>query len=201
MNALKKMNPVLSVNPQLNHIVSCCLADYMDTITGIKFEYTSEGVPENGKQIHAMWVRAKEHEGTFKVFNGANDARNLYFSPHVNLMYRAVHDLDHAKAYELGRGTTKYEDELYLNCLMAKRVYDYALDHFTQAQALAAFFAMYHDTVGQVKYYKERGDFCADQRSNTVALLNECKGYAAVNRCALGVARQVMLGYLNECGL
>ena len=194
------------VNPKLDTIVYRCLSDAVSEITKnnrITFEYTDKGVPETGKAIHAMWEQAKYANVPFKVFSGANAAENLYFSPSVNLLYRAVHDVDHALAYSVGRGTTKFEDEVYLNCLMAKRVYDWTMncDIYTEADALAAFFAVYHDTVGQVHYYKEHSDFCVNQRENTIKLLNECKGVAFLKHGMITPARQVMIGMLEACGV
>ena len=188
------------VNAKLNTIVACALQAEINRC-GLQLEFTSEGVPSTGKAIHAMWEVSKREGLPFKVFNGANDARNLYFSAGVNLCYRAVHDVDHAIAYEIGRGTTKYEDELYLNCLMARRVYLHAIKNNDSLTALHAFFAMYHDTVGQVKFYKEHGTFLVNQRAHTVQLLNECTGMHFVNRGMLRPAYQVMINYLNECGV
>ena len=168
--------------------------------SGLDFLYTADA-PETGKAIHAMWQNCKQFSAPFRVFNGANDADNLYFSPEVNLMYRAVHDLDHAIAYEVGRGTTKYEDELYLNCLMAVNAYKYTVKHSSTERALKVFFAVYHDTVGQVKYYREHGDFCVNQRANTITLLNECCGVRAVLSGKIRVAYEIMQGYMVECGL
>lgn len=194
------------VNPKLNLIVYRCLSEAVQGLTlnnELCFAYTSDGVPETGKAIHAMWREAKQGRMPFKVFNGANDASNLYFSPRVNLLYRAVHDVDHAIAYSVGRGTTKFEDEVYLNCLMAKRVHDWCLncDVYTEADALAAFFAVYHDTVGQVLYYRDQGDFCTDQRGNTIKLINGCSGVEFLRQGMLAPARQVMVAYLTECGV
>ena len=168
--------------------------------SGLDFQYTTDA-PETGKAIHAMWQNCKQFSAPFRVFNGANDADNLYFSPEVNLMYRAVHDLDHAIAYEVGRGTTKYEDELYLNCLMAVNAYKYTVKYSSTERALKVFFAVYHDTVGQVKYYREHGDFCVNQRANTITLLNECCGVRAVLSGKIRVAYEIMQGYMVECGL
>ena len=168
--------------------------------SGVDFQYCTD-VPETGKAIHAMWQNCKQYGAPFRVFNGANDADKLYFSPEVNLMYRAVHDLDHAVAYEIGRGTTKFEDELYLNCLMAVNAYKYTVKHSSTERALKVFFAVYHDTVGQVLYYKEHRDFCVNQKVNTMRLINECKGVQAVLSGKIRVAYQVMQAYMVECGL
>lgn len=194
------------VNQKLNLIVYRCLSEAVREITlnnEISFQYTDKGVPESGKAIHAMWEQAKYGNVPFKVFSGANDAENLYFSPRVNLLYRAVHDVDHAIAYSIGRGTTKYEDEVYLNCLMAKRVHDWCLncDTYTEHDALLAFFAVYHDTVGQVEYYRDNGDFCTNQRENTIKLMNDCKGVAFLKHGMIAPARQVMVGMLKACGV
>lgn len=170
---------------------------------GIDFEYTEQDVPSTGKGIHLMFEQAKLGKCRFKVYSGANDADTLYFSPQINLLYRAVHDIDHAIAYYFGRGTTKLSDELYLNCLMAKRVYDWTIKccAYTHEDALEAFFAMYHDTVGQVHYYREHKDFCTDQRANTAKLISECLGVQSVRKGDINTATQVMRSYMVECGL
>ena len=188
------------VNPVLDRIFSAALrsAVYNETIVP---EYTSEGVPESGKAIHAMWLSSKERDTPFRVLNSSNDGHLLYFSEGTNLLYRFIHDLDHAVAYEVGRGTTRYEDELYLNCLMARRVYLHAIKTHDSLTALAAFFAVYHDTVGQVKFYKEHGTFLVNQRAHTVQLLNACTGMHFVNHGMVRLAYQVMIGYMVECGL
>lgn len=194
------------VNQKINLIVYRCLSEAVKELTlnnELSFVYTDKGVPETGKAIHAMWQQAKYGNVPFKVFNGANAAENLYFSPRVNLLYRAVHDVDHAIAYSIGRGTTKYEDEMYLNCLMAKRVHDWTLccDSYTEHGALLAFFSVFHDTCGQVEYYKEHADFCTNQRENTIKLMNECKGVAFLKHGMIAPARQVMISMLKACGV
>lgn len=204
MSAMKPL--VHPVDVRLNGIVMQCLRETLATMkvnNGITIRYTSEAVPETGKAIHAMWQEAKLGRTPFRVLNSANDPENLYFSPQVNLLYRAVHDIDHALWYSAGKGTTKFEHELFLNCLMAKRVYDWCMQdaYYTEQDALLAFFAVYHDTVGQVYYYKEHGDFVVNQRENTVELMNNCKGVWATKRGMLRIAYTVMRSYLRECGL
>lgn len=169
--------------------------------TNLEFEYSTEGIPSTGVAIHRMWWSASRGVGTFRVFNGSNEAHNLYFSPDVNLLYRTVHDLDHAVAYEVGRGTTKYADELYLNCWLAKRAYLYAIKHHSSLDALRLFFEVYHDTVGQVHFYKVNGVFLVNQKANTTKLLNHCAGYSFVKHGQVRLAYQVMIAYLIECGL
>lgn len=204
MSAMKPL--VRPVDVRLNGIVMQCLRETLATMmvnNGITIRYTSEAVPETGKAIHAMWEQAKLGMCAFHVLNSANEAENLYFSPQVNLLYRAVHDIDHALWYRAGKGTTKFEHELFLNCYMAKRVYDWCTQdvYYTEQDALLAFFAVYHDTVGQVYYYREHGDFVVNQRANTVELMNNCKGVWATKRGMLRIAYTVMRGYLQECGL
>lgn len=196
------------VNERLNNIVLLCLARTkkamsLDNEITVSYSADETKVPSTGKAIHAMWEQAKAGECTFLVYSGANEASNLYFSPQVNLLYRTVHDFDHALNYKVNRGTTKYKDELYLNCLMSKRVYDWTLcsDYYTEQDALLVFFAMYHDTCGQVQYYKEHGDFVVNQRQNTVSLLANCKGYKAALAGQLHLAYQVMQACLHECGV
>ncbi|QNO11428.1 hypothetical protein Aristophanes_00004 [Acinetobacter phage Aristophanes] len=197
---------VQPVDVRLNGIVMQCLRETLATMmvnNGITIRYTSRDVPETGKAIHAMWEQAKLGMTPFRVLNSANDPENLYFSPQANLLYRAVHDIDHALWYSAGKGTTKFEHELFLNCLMAKRVYDWCMQdvYYTEQDALRVFFAMYHDTVGQVYYYREHNDFCVNQRNNTVKLMSECKGVWATQRGMLRIAYNVMQSYLRECGL
>ena len=194
-NQMSQMQPV---NAQLDYLFKCALVDALDGVPR-KFVYTWEGLPSTGNGLYELWSRGAGSE--FRLFNGSNDAQDLYFSPSTNLAYRAVHDVDHAVAYSVGQGTTKYEDELYLNCLMAKRAYDYAVHRVPPCVAHQLFVAVYHDTVGLVHYYKQYNDFCADQRSNTAKLLSECLGNKYAKMGNIRQANQVMLAMLVECGL
>lgn len=174
----------------------------IDTVDYIEFEYTEVNVPQSGKGIYKMYHDACSGAGTFRVFSGANNAADLYFSPKTNLAYRAVHDLDHAALYAEGRGSTTKENELYLNCLMAKRVYSYALRAgYSRTQAMLAFFETYWDTCGQVDYYFEHNDFCSDQKALTTRLVSECRGVKAVLSGQLMTASIEMQRLLRECGV
>jgi hypothetical protein len=206
------MRNIIAARPRPTQSVDRVLADVIffaalqrgiqDVDSAIRFEYTAMDVPECGRDIYAMYEEALGTDSTFKVFNGANDGALLYFSPQTNLAYRALHDVDHAREYRNGRGTTKLADELYLNCLMAKRVYMYAINNgYTEAQALMTFFAVYADTVGQVHYYRDNNDFCVDQRANTELLLSECEGIKALTEGGVVLARLIMIGHLNTCGV
>lgn len=189
--------PVLNSTDVIFH--AACKA-VIDAVDYIEFEYTTENVPQSGKGIYKMYHDACAGADTFRVFSGANAAEDLYFSPKTNLAYRAVHDLDHAAHYAEGRGSTTKENELYLNCLMAKRVYSYALGAgFTRKQAMLAFFEVYHDTCGQVDYYFEHNDFCSDQKALTTRLVSECKGVQAVLSGQLMVASLEMQAMLKRC--
>lgn len=191
--------PVLNTTDVIFH--AACQA-VIDAVDYIEFEYTTENVPQSGKGIYKMYHDACAGADTFRVFSGANAAADLYFSPKTNLAYRAVHDLDHASAYMEGRGTTSKANELYLNCLMAKRVYSYALTHgYSRTEALKAFFEVFHDTVGQVDYYFEHSDFCADQKALTTKLVSECRGVKAVLANDLMSASIEMQRMLRECGV
>lgn len=204
MNVLKrteKQVPQLLDKELVNELFAGALlqglSEYDDVL---EFEYTDVAVPESGKAINAMYQGAIWGHNTFKVFDGANEAALLWFSPSVNLAYRALHDLDHAEQYDKGRGTTKLADELYLNCLMAKRAYKYVVESGrSEAVALMVFFCVYHDTVGQVYYYREHNDFCVDQRANTAMLLAQCAGTTALAEGGTLLARMIMLGYLRAC--
>lgn len=178
------------------------LFEVLERFNDIEFEYTEANVPQSGKGIYKMWQQAAIGADTFRVYSGANAADDVYFTPTINLAYRAVHDLDHAAHYMEGRGTTSKANELYLNCLMAKRVYSYALNHgYSRTEALKAFFEVYHDTVGQVHYYFEHNDFCTDQKALTTRLVSECRGVKAVLANDLMTASIEMQRMLRECGV
>ena len=205
MKLLKRFTKQPAVAPVLNStdvIFHAACKGVIDTVDYIEFEYTEENVPQSGKGIYKMYHDACAGVGTFRIFSGANAAKDLYFSPKTNLAYRAVHDLDHASAYMEGRGTTSKANELYLNCLMAKRVYSYALNHgYSRKQALLAFFEVYHDTCGQVHYYFEHNDFCVDQKALTTKLVSECRGCKAIIANDLMTASIEMQHMLRECGV
>lgn len=166
----------------------------------IDFVYTTEHVPSTGKAIHSMFINAVRYQSRFRVFSGANEAANLFFSPQVNLFYRALHDIHHAEAYAIGLGgTTKIEDELKLNCKMAYLAFSYTLASHSIDDALAVFFAVYHDTVGQVHYYRENQDFCDNQKANTINLINSCEGVEALKLGRTSQAKQVMINLMAEC--
>lgn len=173
----------------------------LEKYKNIDFQYVLNGAPETGKAIYDMFVNSKRYGSPFRVFCGANDAENLYFAPETNLLYRTLHDLHHAEAYSVGvGGTTKIKDELRLNCKMSFIAFSYTLSKCNLEDALAVFFAVYHDTVGQVHYYAENADFCINQKANTIALLNECRGIEFLNLGRVNQARQVMQNYMLECG-
>ena len=205
MKLLKRFTKQPAVAPVLNStdvIFHAACQAVIDTVDYIELEYTEDNVPQSGKGIYKMYLDACAGVGTFRIFSGANAAKNLYFSPKTNLAYRAVHDLDHAAHYAEGRGSTTKENELYLNCLMAKRVYSYALNHgYSRKQALLAFFEVYWDTVGQVHYYLEHNDFCVDQKALTTKLVSECRGCKAVLANDLMTASIEMQRMLRECGV
>ena len=203
MKLLKLFTKQPAVAPVLNTtdviFRDACQA-VIDTVDYIEFEYTEVNVPQSGKGIYKMYHDACAGAGTFRVFSGANAAADLYFSPKTNLAYRAVHDLDHAAHYAEGRGSTTKENELYLNCLMAKRVYSYALRAgYTRKQAMLAFFETYWDTCGQVDYYFEHNDFCSDQKALTTELVSKCKGVRAVLAGQLMIASLEMQAMLKRC--
>lgn len=168
----------------------------------VNIEYTAQNVPQTGKGIYKMWILALAKIETFKVYNEANDAENLFFTPETNLLYRTLHDIDHANNYLKGLGTTAKKSELYLNCKMAKRAYDYAIKSgYTLAQALETFFTVYHDNVGQVHYYFNNNAFCTNQKALTNELLNNCKGINYLKSGLVSSAYNMMNNYMLECGL
>lgn len=185
----------------VNQIFNEALQFELEKYQNINFAYVENGAPETGRSICDMFINAKHYGGIFKVFSGANDQENLYFTPETNLLYRTLHDLHHAEAYIIGMGgTTKLKDELRLNCKMAWVAYSYAIAKYDIAIALSVFFAVYHDTVGQVLYYKEIGDFIEDQKSLTITRINMCTGVSMLNLGRINQAIQVMQNYCIECG-
>lgn len=166
----------------------------------LNIELTDKNVPQSGKGIYKMYVLALDGVETFKVFNGANDKENLFFTPETNLLYRTLHDIDHALHYKQGKGTTSKDNELFLNCLMAKRTYDYAIKSgYTLAQACMAFLCVYHDTVGQVYFYFDNNDFCENQKDLTAQLLADCKGMEYLNNGSITSALQYVFGLMRAC--
>lgn len=185
----------------VNQIFNDALKYELLKYQNINFAYVANGAPETGRSIYDMFINAKHYGGIFKVFNGANEEENLYFTPETNLLYRTLHDLHHAEAYSVGMGgTTKLKDELRLNCKMAWVAYSYAIAKYDIAMALAVFFAVYHDTVGQVLYYKDVGDFIEDQKALTITRLNMCDGVQMLNLGRINQSIQVMQNYCIECG-
>lgn len=160
----------------------------------------SENVPTNGKQIYTMYKKALKNESAFYVFNGSND--QTFFSAETNLFYRAVHDIDHALHYELGLGTTSLKSELFLNCLLAKRAYNFVMGNYRNKQiALMLFSAVYNDTVGQALYYAEKKDFVKDQKSFTYNQINNCEVWAYSKKNMINVAHQSFIADLVFCGV
>lgn len=177
------------------------LVDGLKPFNGtLNIELTDKNVPQSGKGIYKMYVLAIDGVETFRVFNGANDAKNLFFTPDTNLLYRTLHDIDHALHYKQGKGTTSKANELFLNCLMAKRAYDYAIKSgYTLAQSIMAFLAVYHDTVGQVHYYFDNNDFCENQKELTAELLANCQGMKYLYNGSITSAHQYIIGLMNTC--
>lgn len=197
-NAIQKLDVEL-----VDRIFSECLTTSLTPYHSmIDVELTSINVPQTGIGIYKMWVLALDGIETFRVFDGANDAENLFFTPETNLLYRTLHDIDHALHYKQGKGTTAEANELYLNCLMAKRAYTYAIKQgYTQAQAIMTFLAVYHDTVGQVHYYFKHNDFCENQKDLTKELLDKCEGMKYLSMGHVTTAKQFVYGLMVGCGL
>ena len=182
-------------------IFSESLLDGLKPFNGLlNVELTDKNVPQTGKGIYKMYVLALDGVETFRVFNGANDAKNLFFSPDTNLLYRTLHDIDHSLHYKQGKGTTSKDNEMFLNCIMAKRAFDYAIKSgYTMAQAVMTFLSVYHDTVGQVYYYFENNDFCENQKELTNHLLNDCQGMKYLKGGSITSAHQYIIGLMNTC--
>ena len=182
-------------------IFSESLIDGLKPFNGaLNIELTEKNVPQSGKGIYKMYILALDGVENFRVYNGANEAKNLFFTPDTNLLYRTLHDIDHALHYKQGKGTTTKANELFLNCLMAKRAFDYAIKSgYTLAQSVMTFLAVYHDTVGQVYYYFENNDFCENQKDLTSQLLSDCQGMKYLNNGSITSAHQYIIGLMNTC--
>ena len=182
-------------------IFSESLIDGLKPFNGtLNIELTEKNVPQSGKGIYKMYILALDGVENFRVFSGANDAKNLFFTPDTNLLYRTLHDIDHALHYKQGKGTTTKANELFLNCLMAKRAFDYAIKSgYTLAQSVMTFLSVYHDTVGQVYYYFENNDFCENQKDLTNQLLSDCQGMKYLNNGSITSAHQYVIGLMNTC--
>ena len=166
----------------------------------LNVELTDKDVPQSGKGIYKMYILALDGVENFRVFDGANEAKNLFFTPETNLLYRTLHDIDHALHYKQGKGTTSKANELFLNCLMAKRAFDYAIESgYTLAQSVMTFLAVYHDTVGQVYYYFDNNDFCENQKELTAELLANCQGMKYLYNGSITSAHQYIIGLMNTC--
>ena len=166
----------------------------------LSIELSEKNVPQTGKGIYKMYLLALDGVENFRVFSGANKAKNLFFTPETNLLYRTLHDIDHALHYKQGKGTTTKANELFLNCLMAKRAFDYAIKSgYTLAQSVMTFLAVYHDTVGQVYYYFKNNDFCENQKDLTNQLLSDCQGMKYLNNGSITSAHQYIIGLMNTC--
>ena len=182
-------------------IFSESLIDGLQDFNGkLNIELTEKNVPQSGKGIYKMYILALDGVENFRVFNGANEAKNLFFTPDTNILYRTLHDIDHALHYKQGKGTTTKANELFLNCLMAKRAFDYAIKSgYTLAQSVMTFLSVYHDTVGQVYYYFENNDFCENQKDLTNQLLSDCQGMKYLNNGSITSAHQYIIGLMNTC--
>ena len=182
-------------------IFSESLIDGLQAFNGLlNIELTEKNVPQSGKGIYKMYLLAMDGVENFRVYNGANEAKNLFFTPDTNLLYRTLHDIDHALHYKQGKGTTTQANELFLNCLMAKRAFDYAIKSgYTLAQSVMTFLSVYHDTVGQVYYYFENNDFCENQKDLTNQLLSDCQGMKYLNNGSITSAHQYIIGLMNTC--
>ena len=192
---LNKLDQTL-VNQLFNEALQFELEKYKH----IPVSYQIDSVPSSGRVIADMFINAKRYGSPFRIFNGANNADKLYFTPETNLLYRTLHDYHHAEAYLVRMGgTTKISHELKLNCKIAWLAYSHTIAKYDIAMALAVFFAVYHDTVGQVLYYKDVGDFIEDQKALTVTRINMCTGVHMLNLGRINQAIQVMQNYCIEC--
>ena len=185
----------------VNKIFSESLIDGLKPFhSKLSIELSEKNVPQTGKGIYKMYLLALDGVENFRIFSGANKAKNLFFTPETNLLYRTLHDIDHALHYKQGKGTTTKANELFLNCLMAKRAFDYAIKSgYTLAQSIMTFLAVYHDTVGQVYYYFKNNDFCENQKDLTNQLLSECRGMKYLNNGSITSAHQYIIGLMNTC--
>lgn len=147
----------------LDNIFSLALAKSLQKVRmPIVFEVDGSKCPSTGKAIKAAYDKAMSTGEPMPIFAGSVDS--LYWSVRTNLMYRVLHDYDHATHMSLGCGTTKLADEQYLNGLMLWRVMCLPVsDAYRYTDILDCVHAMYYDLIATQDYYHENGEFVADQ--------------------------------------
>lgn len=147
----------------LDNIFSLALAKSLQKVRmPIVFEVDGAKCPSTGKAIKAAYDKAMSTCEPMPIFAGSVDS--LYWSVRTNLMYRVLHDYDHATHMPLGCGTTKLADEQYLNGLMLWRVLCLPVsDEYRYTDILDCVHAMYYDLIATQDYYHENGEFVADQ--------------------------------------
>ena len=148
---------------------------------GIMPTITSDAslVPNTGKSIYKMFQNAQQVGAPFFVLWSSDKDSVL---GRANNYYRFVHDIDHALHYLRGRGTTKLKDELFLNLLMCKKIHDIVLKQ-TNNTVLASkcFIVLYHDLIGQAKFYAKTSAFVDNQLFFTIGLLKKDFNFCCVD--------------------
>ena len=150
---------------------------------------SAEKSPSTGKQIFAAYQAAINGDKQFPILADTQDT-SVYGREH-NQLYRFIHDIDHAVAYQQGKGTTRLEHEVALNLQFTLKVFEKVFYQTSRLDsALMAFFICYYDTVGQAVEYSKTGNFVANQKQFVYDKLQSCKAWQALKHGQTMLARQ-----------
>lgn len=155
--------------------------------------------PTTGKAIFAMY-----NSPNFFVLK-TEQASNPLLGLAANDNYRFLHDLDHALNYESGHGTIGLKDELYLNCLMSKRVFDMLNQVAMKCDRKSALYAaviVFCDLVEQARYYDKHKAFIPSQKSFVLSCLEQYSYiFDMIEAGQTFNATQELLLLWRECGV
>lgn len=127
-------------------------------------------VPSTGKAIFTMF-----NSPNFFVLK-TEQVNNPLLGLEANDNYRFLHDLDHALNYESGHGTVSLKDEMYLNCLMSKRVFDMLNQVAMKCDRKTALYAaviVFCDLIEQARYYDKYRTFLTQQAPFILSCLKQ----------------------------
>ena len=181
----------------MDNIFSLALAKSLQKVDlQVEFVSNPHDVPSTGKSIREAYELCVNDGKPMPIYTGGQ--YQLYWSKRTNLMYRVLHDYDHAVHYPLGLGTTKLKDEKYLNGLMMWRVLCLPVsDDYKFVDLLDCAHALYYDLISTQQYYAAHGEFVLKQydfvQERMQNYLNKC---VSVDSKLASIKRM-----LTECGL
>ena len=150
---------------------------------------STEHAPSTGKEIFAAYQAAINGNKQLPIL--ADDTDTSVYGREHNQLYRFIHDIDHAVAYQQGKGTTRLEHEVALNLAFSVNVFKKVLHDTSELDsALMAFFICYYDTVGQAVEYSKTGNFVVNQKQFVYDKLQSCKAWQALKHGQNILAKQ-----------